>query len=298
MFGNIGRQADDSDVRAAIVGGSNEVQIGRNRGRRILDLVIYFVAGLLFCLLVWWIVAELFNTFMMKYIEFPTPLKSFERLWELFFDGYKILTLSIFDHIGYSLRRWAIGFLLAALIGILIGAAMGADDRIYRFGMVPVNILQMIPGLAWFPVCMLLFGLGEECAVFIIAVTAVSPVAINVCNGLRRVPKVNMMVARMSGKSRSDIFFDVMLPFATMDFITGFRVGMANAWRMLIAAEMVVGVAVGLGYSIQIETAYLDYGTAFACIMIICAIGLAIDKLVFAGIESYAARRLGLGGEQ
>ena len=69
---------------------------------------------------------------------------------------------------------------------------------------------------------------------------------------------------------------------------------MANAWRMLIAAEMVVGVAVGLGYAIQIETAYMDYVTAFACILIICVIGLVIDKLILANVESYASKRLGL----
>ena len=171
---------------------------------------------------------------------------------------------------------------------------MGRSDRIYRLGTVPINILQMIPGLAWYPVCILLFGLGETSALFIISVAAISPIAISISAGLRRVPKVNLRVAQMCGKSRADTFLEVLLPFAAIDFINGIRIGMANAWRMLISAEMVVGVAVGLGYAIQIETAYLDYVTAFACIVLICIIGLIVDKLVLANIESYASRRLGM----
>lgn len=277
------------------VGHNNQVYVGSPVKKDILKKIGYFVLGIAFCIVVWWIVAEFFNAFMMKYIEFPTPAKCFERLNDLLFNNYKVLGVNIYEHMKYSLLRWVKGFVLAAVVGVIIGITMSCNDRIYKFGMVPVNVLQMIPGLAWYPVCILLFGLGEECAVFIIAITVISPIAINVCNGLRRVPKVNKRVAVMCGKSRLDTFTDVLLPFAAMDFITGFRVGMANAWRMLIAAEMVVGVAVGLGYSIQIETGFLDYGTAFACIIIICAIGLIIDKLFFGTLESVVSKKLGLG---
>ena len=135
---------------------------------------------------------------------------------------------------------------------------------------------------------------GETSALFIIAITAISPIALSISAGLRRVPAVNLRVAEMCGKSRSEVFSEVLIPFAALDFINGIRIGMANAWRMLISAEMVVGVAVGLGFAIQIETSYLDYVTAFACILLICIIGLVIDKLVLANIESYASKRLGM----
>ena len=214
---------------------------------------------------------------------------------EFFTEDFSVLGTDIVVHMKYSLIRWIKGFCIAAVVGVTLGILMSLDDRIYRLGIVPVNILQMIPGLAWYPVCILLFGLGETSAIFIIAITVISPIAINICNGLRRVPKVNIRVADMCGKSYAEKFVEILLPFAALDFITGFRIGMANAWRMLIAAEMVVGVAVGLGYAIQIETAYLDYVSAFACIVIICIIGILIDKVFFGTIESYASKKLGVG---
>lgn len=282
-------------VHDAVLSGSDEVEVGDPRPMDSLIKVGYFIAGIAFCIMVWWIFAEWYNSALAKNMLFPEPVECFERVVEFFTEDFSVLGTDIATHLKYSLLRWMEGFLIAAIIGSVLGFAMGCDDRIYRFGSVPVSILQMIPGLAWYPVCILLFGLGEESALFIISITVISPIAINVSNGLRRVPDVNIRVARMCGKSRFDIFLDVLVPFAIMDIIAGFRIGMANAWRMLIAAEMVVGVAVGLGYAIQIETSFMEYTTAFACIVIICAIGILIDKVLLASVENYTARKLGLG---
>ena len=290
------KQSENEIVRNAVLNdGLNEVYVGSQTAKNILIKTGYFLAGILICLLIWQIFGTYFNENIAKHIFFPLPLECFERMIEFFTEDFSVLGTDIVVHMKYSLIRWIKGFYIAAVIGIVLGILMSLDDRIYRLGIVPVNILQMIPGLAWYPVCILLFGLGETSAIFIIAITVISPIAINICNGLRRVPKVNIRVADMCGKSYAEKFVEILLPFAALDFITGFRIGMANAWRMLISAEMVVGVAVGLGYAIQIETAYLDYVSAFACIVIICIIGILIDKVFFGTIESYASKKLGVG---
>ncbi len=290
------KQSENEIVRNAVLNdGLNEVYVGSQTAKNILIKTGYFLAGILICLLIWQIFGTFFNENIAKHIFFPLPLECFERMIEFFTEDFSVLGTDIVVHMKYSLIRWIKGFYIAAVIGVVLGILMSLDDRIYKLGIVPVNILQMIPGLAWYPVCILLFGLGETSAIFIIAITVISPIAINICNGLRRVPKVNIRVADMCGKSYAEKFVEILLPFAALDFITGFRIGMANAWRMLIAAEMVVGVAVGLGYAIQIETAYLDYVSAFACIVIICIIGILIDKVFFGTIESYASKRLGVG---
>ncbi|MPM84934.1 hypothetical protein SDC9_132010 [bioreactor metagenome] len=98
----------------------------------------------------------------------------------------------------------------------------------------------------------------------------------------------------MSGRSRSDTFAEVLIPFAALDILSGLRIGIANGWRMLISAEMVVGVALGLGFAIQITTGYIDYASAFACIVIICIIGLIIDKVVLEVLENYVRSKLGM----
>ena len=113
--------------------------------------------------------------------------------------------------------------------------------------MIPVYIMQMIPGLAWVPIAMLIFGLGETSTVFIILVTALPPIVINTAGGMRQVPPIYTRVARMSGRDSWALFSKVLLPGAALSIINGMRVGLANGWRVLIAAEMVVGVSVDWG---------------------------------------------------
>jgi ABC-type nitrate/sulfonate/bicarbonate transport system permease component len=259
---------------------------------RIARNTMIFIVGILIVFAVWFIVAWYYNTFQKHTLAFPEPVETFRQLWS-YLTGESMLRYSVYQHLAASVERWVIGYVIAALIGIFIGMFLGTSERAYQVGMVPVNILQMIPGLAWIPVAFLLFGLGNNTAIFIIAVSAISPIAINVAAGMRRVPRVNVRTAEMVGLSRMQMFDRVLLPYATVDIVTGLRVGMANAWRMLIAAEMVVGVAVGLGYTISQSVYMIDYVTSFVCIIIICIVGLFIDKVIFARIESYAKERLG-----
>jgi len=251
-----------------------------------------FIVGVLFVIVVWYLIAKWFNTYRYVGLAFPDPIDAFNRLWG-YLNGSILLRRTIYEHIAASMSHWIVGFALASIVGLLIGIALGSKEEYYQFGIVPINIIQMIPGLAWLPVTILLFGFGENSAVFLIAITCISPIAINVCAGIRRVPPVNLRVARMSKRSRLETLTEVLLPFATIDILNGLRIGMANAWRMLIAAEMVVGVAEGIGYAIDSTTKTIDYPAAFACIIIICVIGLIIDKLIFVNIEKYARRKLG-----
>jgi len=270
--------------------GTDSVALKDDTAERIVKGVLIFFAGILIVLAIWFIVAWYYNTFQVHALTFPEPLETMGQLWS-YMTGENMLMYSVYAHLSASVERWMIGYIIAALIGIFIGMALGSSGKLYRVGMVPVNILQMIPGLAWIPVAFLLFGLGNNTAIFIIAISAISPIAINTAAGIRRVPRVNIRTAQMVGVSKMRMFDRVLLPFATVDIVTGLRVGMANAWRMLIAAEMVVGVAVGLGYTISQSVYMLDYVTSFVCIILICIVGLFIDKVVFAHIERYANNR-------
>ncbi|WP_400203360.1 ABC transporter permease [Candidatus Methanomassiliicoccus intestinalis] len=270
------------------------IPLGNRAPRNFLKSAAILLIGIIFVLLVWWITSEYYNTYMIKTLRFPTPGETFDTLWYYLDSTHKLLRYTLYEHVAASMERWIKGFVLAFIIGMTLGILMGINDKIYKFGSVPVNILQMIPGLAWFPVTILLFGFGDKSAIFIIAVTVISPIAFNVAAGLRRVPQVNLRVARMSGRTRFETLTEVLLPFSLIDIIGGLRIGMANSWRMLIAAEMVVGVAVGLGYAINQTTNMTDYPAAFAGIVIICVIGLVIDKLIFANVEKYARNKLGM----
>lgn len=274
----------------------NTIRLGNQTPRRILIDLGIFIVGLLFVLLVWYLVSEYYNNNMMRSLKFPNPADSFDMLFYLMDSTHKLLNYSLAEHLAASMSRWIKGFVLAAVIGTSIGILMGINDTVYRFLSVPVNILQMIPGLAWFPVTILLFGFGDKSAIFIISITVISPIAFNISAGMRRVPEVNLRVAKMSGKSKWDILLDVLIPFSIMDIIGGFRIGMANSWRMLIAAEMVVGVAVGLGYAINQTANLTNYPASFAGIIVICIVGILIDKVIFTNIEKVARDRMGLEG--
>ena len=272
----------------------NRLSLGDRKPNRFLYKIGVFFCGAAFVILIWYLITQWYNTYMAEMILFPGPVETFERLREFFTTDYKIFGQSIVNHTKASLGRWIKGFTIAAIIGLSLGLLMGSNNKIHEFGMVPVNILQLIPGLAWYPVTILLFGLNENSAIFIIAITVISPIAINTANGLRKVPKVNLRVASMSGRSKSDTFAEVLIPFAALDILSGLRIGIANGWRMLISAEMVVGVALGLGFAIHITTGYIDYASAFACIVIICIIGLIIDKVVLEVLENYVRSKLGM----
>ena len=274
----------------------NSISLGNQKPRKMLINIAIFLVGIAFVLLVWQIAADYYNTHLMRSLKFPNPADSFDMLFYLMDDSHLVLRYTLWEHLFASMGRWIKGFGIAVVIGTVLGIIMGMNDTVYKFASVPVNIIQMIPGLAWFPVTILLFGFGDKSAIFIIAITVISPIAFNISAGLRRVPEVNLRVAKMSGKSTWDTLLDVLLPFAIIDIIGGFRIGMANSWRMLIAAEMVVGVAVGLGYTINQTANLTNYPAAFAGIIIICVVGLVIDKLIFANIESIARNKMGLEG--
>ena len=276
---------------------TDSIALKDDRAERVIKGALIFLAGIAIVFVIWFAVAWYYNTFQMHALPFPDPLETMGQLWA-YLTGEDVLRFSIYTHLSASVERWVIGYVIASLIGIFLGMGLGYSDRLYQIGMVPVNILQMIPGLAWIPVAFLLFGLGNNTAIFIIAISAISPIAINVAAGIRRVPRVNIRTAQMVGISKIQMFDRILLPFAAVDIVTGLRIGMANAWRMLIAAEMVVGVAVGLGYTISQSVYMLDYVTSFVCIILICTIGLFIDKVIFARIEKYAKKRLGTEGNE
>jgi len=286
------RRAEIGERLKDVPKSADSVPLKDDTASRITKGAIVFLLGILIIFAIWFSLAWYYNSFQKHALAFPEPLETLKLMWS-YLAGGNMLRYSVYMHMTASVERWVIGYVIAALIGIFIGMALGSSNRIYEIGMVPVNILQMIPGLAWIPVAFLLFGLGNNTAIFIIAVSAISPIAINVAAGIRRVPRVNIRAAQMVGLSKMRLFDRVLLPYAAADIVTGLRIGMANAWRMLIAAEMVVGVAMGLGYTISQSVYMLDYVTSFVCIIIICMIGLFIDKVIFARIEKYAKEKLG-----
>jgi ABC-type nitrate/sulfonate/bicarbonate transport system permease component len=238
-----------------------------------------------------WLVAAL------RGITFPTPGVTFLELIKLL-GGKPLADHSIYRHLAESLGRWLVSFGIAALVGVVYGLAAGWSRKLERLTFPLVNTLQLVPGLAWIPVALLIFGVGEGATIFMIAITAFCPVAISMQAGVKRMDATFIRAAQMLGASASGLFLRVLLPGSLPHLLSGLRLGLGNGWRVLVAAEMIVGTGTGLGYCIIQSRWSLDYPSAFACVLVIVLIGLVVEKGVFANLERWTVERWELSREQ
>lgn len=253
--------------------------------------LLYGIATLLLILVFWQIFAM--TIIHLRQVSFPTPFLTLSKLFDLL-GGFPLSDATLYRHVGDSLLRWGAGFLIAALLGILYGLMAGFWKPMERITLPVINMLQVIPGLAWIPVAILIFSISEAATIFMIAVTAFTPIAISVTTGVKQVDTAYLRAARMLGVQGKDLVFRVLIPGALPHIINSLRVGLGNGWRVLVAGEMVVGSGTGLGYSIIQARWTLDYASAFACILIICCIGLTMERFVFTALEKRTLERWGL----
>ena len=260
--------------------------------KQALATIVRVLLGIAVGLIIWEACSLIFNA-NGSTLGFPDPLSAFQRLGEYLFAGRPLYGHSIYEHIGTSIKRLLIAFGMAASVGVVLGSLMGYFQRFYAIAIVPVAIYQMIPGLAWLPVAILMFGLGDDSAIFMIFAVSSMVITIGVSGAIRTVPPVMVQAAKMSGARPATIFLRVLIPQAACSIVNALRLGMSSGWRVLVAAEMIVGTGVGMGYSIQLARDLLDYVGAFACITVICLFGLFLDRVVLASIERWMNRKLG-----
>ncbi len=249
------------------------------------------LASILIPLALWWGLA--LGVFEVRRISFPTPYDTYLRFVDLI--GGKLLNdFTIYQHVADSLQRWAVGFGVAMGVGIFSGLLLGWSRLLERLSMPTITVLQLVPGLAWIPVAILLFGVNPRATMFMIAVTALAPIVINTTAGVKGVDEMYLRAARMMGAEDRTLFVRVLLPGSLPHLLSGLRVGFANGWRVLVAGEMVVGTGTGLGYSIIQARWTMDYAAAFVCIAIICIIGLTVERGILLPLERRTVERWGL----
>jgi len=269
----------------------DEFEYRPSRPKRLLKVLLLDLLAIILILAVWQMIAV--TVTRTRPIPFPTPLDVFWRT-AAFLSGERLYDKSLGDHVIMSLSRWAIAYCITVMTGLWFGMVLGTRRAMHALCMPAIYVLQLIPGLAWIPIALLLFGIGEKTTIFMIFITALPPVIINTSGGIRGVPKMYTNVAQMIGLKKGKTFFRVLLPASLLSIINGLRIGFANGWRVLIAAEMIVGVSVGLGYSLIQARWSLDFEAALVCIVIIAIIGLFIEKILFNVIEKKILEYQGL----
>ena len=178
-----------------------------------------------------------------------------------------------------SLYRVAVGFAIGAGLALPLGLAMGASPAVYAWCNPLVQILRPIPPIAYIPLAILWFGLGNPPAVFLIALGAFFPVLMNTIAGVRQVDGIYLRAARSLGAGRTTMFVRVILPAAVPYILSGVRIGIGTAFIVVIVSEM-IAVNNGLGYRILEAREYFWSDKIIAGMISIGLLGLAIDICV------------------
>jgi len=202
---------------------------------------------------------------------FPTPWQVVTGAWELVEDG------TLAQHIGASVFRVAIGFGLAFLVAIPLGLWMGWVSGAYYTLNPFFQMLRPISPIAWIPVAILWFGVGNMSPIFLIFISSVFPMIVQTTVGVRTIDRRYLRAAANFGVSRSVLFRRVVFPAVLPEIIVGMRIGIGVAWLVVVAAEM-IALNSGLGYLIMdSRNAGNRYDLVIASMIIIGVIGLLLD---------------------
>lgn len=217
----------------------------------------------------WWIVVVQTDSLI-----FPTPAQVVTGTMELVADG------SLWEHIGASLGRVGAGFLVAMLFAVPLGLWMGRVEGAYRTLNPVFQILRPISPIAWIPIAILWFGVGDLSPVFLIFLASVFPMIVQTAAGVHTIEKRYLRAAENFGVSRRKLFRQVIVPAVLPEIIVGMRIGLGVAWLVVVAAEM-IALNSGLGYLIMdSRNAGNRYDLVIAGMIIIGLIGLGLDGLM------------------
>ncbi len=212
-----------------------------------------------------------------KWIAYWMPLEAYDPSTSSY--AAWLLSGELIHDVLASLWRVVLGFALGGGLGLLLGLFMGVNDTVYKLSNPLLQFLRPIPPIAWTPLSILWFGLGDPPAIFLITIGAFFPVLMNTISGVRHVDGIYIRAARNLGASRFTMFTRVILPAATPFIFTGARVGMGTAFIVVIVAEM-IAVNSGVGYRIMEAREYFWTDKVIAGMVTIGLLGLLIDVLM------------------
>jgi NitT/TauT family transport system permease protein len=214
----------------------------------------------------WWLVIVVTHSAI-----FPTPWQVVMGTLELARDG------TLWSDIGASLMRVGVGFLLAVSIGVPLGLWMGWVKGAFSTLNPIFQILRPISPIAWIPIAILWFGVGNASPIFLIFMSSVFPMVVQTTAGVHTIERRYLRAAENFGVSRYTLFSRVIIPAVLPQIIVGMRIGLGVAWLVVVAAEM-IALRSGLGYLIiDSRNAGNRYDLVIGGMVIIGLIGLSLD---------------------
>jgi nitrate/nitrite transport system permease protein len=179
-----------------------------------------------------------------------------------------------------SLQRVAIGYSLAAVVGVSLGVLIGSV-RVFRLALDPIfQVFRTIPPLAWLPIALAILKDGPSGGIFVIFITAVWPIIINTAVGVKETPQDYKNVASVLKLSKSTYFFTILLPSAASYIFTGLRISVGLAWLAIVAAEMLTG-GTGIGFFIWDSYNSSRIGDIVIAVIYVGLVGFILDRAVY-----------------
>lgn len=239
------------------------------RKKIILDNIIFVLAPIVF-IIIWQFACnyQWVNTRIL-----PSPKEVFDALRDL------LATNKFQQHLIASVRRVALGFAFGATAGVLMGFLTGISRTIDDFVGAAFSVLRSIPTIGLMPLLILFYGIGEESKLVVIGLGTFWSVLLNTQQGISSTDIKLLEVGKMLEKSKLTVILKIVLPAALPSMFTGMRLGLSNAWKSVVAAEMIASVR-GIGYMISYAREMFQTDVMFVGLFTLGIIGLALDILL------------------
>ncbi len=241
---------------------------------RDVPLVVYSIGAVIALCAVW---AAVTMTGLVGPSYLPTPQAMFSEFVTLLEDGYK--GKSLWAHIEVSLMRTLVGFAIGCAVGIPLGLLSGYSKKVGAMFSPVMAFVRPIPPIAFIPMAVLYFGLGETGKIVLILFTAFNYAFVNAHAGAASVPMAYYRAAQSIGLTSRQIFVRIVIPAAVPQIFTGLKVAMALSWAVVVAAEL-VGAQAGLGFMISDAALLFRIPVVFIGIALIGVIGLVLNAIL------------------
>ena len=217
----------------------------------------------------WWLV----YLWKANPLQLPSPQRVLEAVGALLRSG------ELLEHAAISTARLGIALVVAIVLAVPLGFAMGLSARLHAYVDPLVELLRPISGIAWIPLGLFIFGIGDTLPVFIMVYVAFFPLLLNTVAGVRQVDPRLVAAARTMGVGPGAMLRHVILPAALPTVMVGLRLAFAGAWAAIVAAEL-IGAPSGLGFAIEWNRQMLMTHKVFAFIGVIGIVGYLCDTLL------------------
>lgn len=222
-----------------------------------------------------------------KPYAFPSPAGVGSKFIELIQNG------SLVDASVQSLLRGLTGYLIAIIIGAVIGIALSHFKYLQKNLRPLILGVQTLPSVCWVPFSILWFGLSSSAILFVVVMGSAFSIAISIDNAIRHVPPIYIKAALTMGANHRQLYSKVIFHACLPELVTGLKQGWSFAWRALMAGE-VMTTSIGLGQTLITGRDLADINQVTTVMLVIIAIGIIIDRLFFSTIEKKLLKKRGL----